>query len=176
MYPPFTFFACFVSVCYHYAITMSILYYIFTCIVSERVIYCFYGGDKMNERIKLLRESLGLSQKAFSEKILVGSSTLAMWELGTRTIKDIHISKICSEFNVDENWLRTGNGEMFVQLDRDEAIVEWAASITNPVKDGEDEEVNLFIKKFAHTLTRLNVDEWKVLHKIMNDVINEKED
>ncbi len=68
----------------------------------------------MNERLKVLRNTLRLSQNEFSERILVGSSTLAMWEIGSRRIKDIHISKICSEFNVNENWLRYGLGEMFV--------------------------------------------------------------
>ncbi len=68
----------------------------------------------MNERLKQLRNDLGMSQNEFSERILVGSSTLAMWELGSRKIKDIHISKICTEFNVNENWLRYGIGEMFV--------------------------------------------------------------
>ena len=68
----------------------------------------------MNERLKALRNNLKLSQNEFSERILVGSSTLAMWEIGSRKIKDIHISKICSEFNVNENWLRYGIGEMFV--------------------------------------------------------------
>jgi transcriptional regulator with XRE-family HTH domain len=67
----------------------------------------------MHERLKELRKVLGLSQNEFSDRILVGSSTLAMWELGSRKIKDIHISKICSEFNVNEEWFRTGEGEMF---------------------------------------------------------------
>lgn len=69
----------------------------------------------MNERLKQLRNTLGLTQIEFSDRILVGSSTLAMWELGSRKIKDIHISKICSEFNVNEEWLRYGFGEMFIQ-------------------------------------------------------------
>ena len=67
----------------------------------------------MKERIKKIRESLGLSQKEFSERIHIGSSTLAMLETGDRKIKDIHISLICTEFNVNENWLRTGEGPMF---------------------------------------------------------------
>lgn len=75
----------------------------------------------MNERLKSLRSELELSQNEFSERILVGSSTLAMWEIGSRKIKDIHISKICSEFNVNENWLRYGIGDMFVS--RSENII-----------------------------------------------------
>lgn len=70
----------------------------------------------MNERLKKLRSALKLSQREFSSKINVGASTLAMFETGQRELKDIHISAICREFNVNEKWLRTGEGEMFLKL------------------------------------------------------------
>lgn len=68
----------------------------------------------MNERLKELRNSLGFSQKEFSQKVQIGQSTLAMFETGDRTMKDIHISQICTAFNANEEWLRYGTGEMFV--------------------------------------------------------------
>jgi transcriptional regulator with XRE-family HTH domain len=68
----------------------------------------------VNERIKELRTYLGLSQKEFSQKVQVGQSTLAMFETGDRAPKDIHITQICSTFNVNEEWLRNGIGEMFI--------------------------------------------------------------
>ena len=71
----------------------------------------------MNERLKQIRSHFGMSQAEFSKHILVGSSTLAMWEIGTRTPKDIHISKICSEFGISEEWFRNGIGEMFIEND-----------------------------------------------------------
>ncbi|WP_143318896.1 helix-turn-helix transcriptional regulator [Clostridium sp. HBUAS56010] len=71
----------------------------------------------MNERIKELRNYLGLSQKEFSQKVQVGQSTLAMFETGDRAPKDIHIAQICNTFNVNEDWLRNGAGKMFVQPD-----------------------------------------------------------
>ncbi|MCC0707021.1 helix-turn-helix domain-containing protein [Clostridioides sp. ES-S-0190-01] len=79
-------------------------------------------NKKINEQIKLLRNELNLSQRDFSEKIEVGHSTLAMWEIGTRTPKDIHISKICSEFNVNEDWIRFGSGDMFIKTDINERL------------------------------------------------------
>jgi len=78
----------------------------------------------MKDRIKEVREKAGMSQVEFSKKVLVGASTVAMWELGTRTPKDIHIAKICEEFNVNENCLRTGEGELFrFDPDYDETAV-----------------------------------------------------
>lgn len=69
----------------------------------------------MNERIRELRKTLGLNQVDFSKQISVGSSTLAMFETGDRIPKDIHITQICSTFNVNEEWLRNGTGNMFVE-------------------------------------------------------------
>lgn len=71
--------------------------------------------EELKDRFKAIREFLGFSQKDFSKRINVGYSTLAMLETGQRTIKDIHISQVCNEFNVNENWLRTGIGEMFIE-------------------------------------------------------------
>lgn len=66
-------------------------------------------------RIKMLREDehIALSQRAFAARINVAGATVAQFESGTRSVKDIHISAICREFNVNEQWLRTGEGEMF---------------------------------------------------------------
>lgn len=71
----------------------------------------------MNERLREIRASIGLSQREFSEEINIGQSTLAMLENGQRNLKDIHISQICNTFNVSEEWLRTGEGEMFIKAD-----------------------------------------------------------
>lgn len=81
------------------------------------MVYLFYGGDIVNERVRELRDFLGFNQIDFSKKINIGQSTLAMFETGQRALKDIHIAQICSIFNVSEDWLRYGKGEMFVQAD-----------------------------------------------------------
>ena len=70
----------------------------------------------MKERLKELRKALGLSQQEFSERINVAQSTYAHFETGRRELRDIHISQICTTFNVREEWLRDGTGEMFNQL------------------------------------------------------------
>lgn len=71
----------------------------------------------MKERIKLLREHLALNQREFSARINISQPTLALMEKGQRAIRDIHVAQICSEFNINENWLRTGEGKMFLATD-----------------------------------------------------------
>jgi len=67
----------------------------------------------IGERIKKIREAENLSQRSLAEKINVAGGTVAQFETGVRNVKDIHIAAICHEFNINENWLRTGEGEMF---------------------------------------------------------------
>lgn len=67
----------------------------------------------MNERIKKLRKYLDLTQKEFGERIGIKGNTIANYELGRNEPIDAVVSLICREFNVSEEWLRNGTGEMF---------------------------------------------------------------
>lgn len=67
----------------------------------------------MNERIRLLRENAGLSRAAFGQKIGVSGDVINNLERGRVEVKEPMIKLICSEFSVNENWLRTGVGDMF---------------------------------------------------------------
>ena len=69
----------------------------------------------MKERLKELRAALGVGQIEFSKRINVAQSTYAQFETGRREPRNIHISQICTTFNVNEHWLRTGEGDMFVK-------------------------------------------------------------
>lgn len=71
----------------------------------------------MNERIKELRKRLDMTQQAFAEKIGIKRNTVAQYEIGRNEPIEAIISSICREFNVNEEWLRTGTGEMFVEND-----------------------------------------------------------
>jgi transcriptional regulator with XRE-family HTH domain len=73
----------------------------------------------MNERLKLLRKTLDLSQDAFAERIGMKGSSISLLESGRRNITEQVIKSICREFNVDYGWLTTGVGEMFVDSDED---------------------------------------------------------
>lgn len=67
----------------------------------------------MNERIKKLRKHLDLTQKEFGERIGIKGNTIANYELGRNAPIDAVVSLICREFDVNEEWLRNGTGEMF---------------------------------------------------------------
>lgn len=68
----------------------------------------------MNKRLKELRKALHLTQKAFAEKIGAKQNTIATYEMGRNNPSDPIIHSICIAFGVNEEWLRNGVGEMFI--------------------------------------------------------------
>ena len=71
--------------------------------------------NSVNQRLKLLRKEIGLSQGNFAERIGFKQTALSMIESGRNVLNDRHIKLICSTFNVNERWLRDGEGEMFTE-------------------------------------------------------------
>ena len=65
------------------------------------------------KRIKRLRKMLDLTQQKFGERLGIKGNTVAQYELGKSNPVDSVVSLICREFNVNEKWLRNGEGEMF---------------------------------------------------------------
>lgn len=69
----------------------------------------------MNERIKELRKFLNLTMEKFGERLGVKKNSISQIESGNRNLTDQMFLAICREFNVNEEWLRTGAGDMFVE-------------------------------------------------------------
>ena len=78
----------------------------------------------MNERIRKLRKSLGLTLEKFGGRLGVGKTAINKLEKGENNVTDQMFKSICREFNVNEEWLRNGTGEMFaIPEDETAAIV-----------------------------------------------------
>ena len=114
----------------------------------------------MKDRIKKIRKELDLTQQKFADRIGVKRNTVGQWECGINPLTDQTISSICREFNVNENWLRTGKGEMFIKQTRDEQI----ASFVGSIQSSEDDS---FKKRFISMLSSLGESEWEVLEKMV---------
>lgn len=121
----------------------------------------------MGERIRILRKKLGLNQTEFGNKLGIKQTTVAGYESGARSPLDTVISSICKEYNVNEKWLRTGQGEMFVELSRDEQISKFAGEI---LKSEEDS----FKKRFISMLAALDESGWESLQKMV-ELLQKKE-
>ena len=113
----------------------------------------------MNERIKKLRKVLDLTQQEFADKIGVKRNTIATYEIGRNQPIDAVISLICREFNVSEAWLRTGEGEMFVERTRDDEL---SAFVDELMKEQPAD----FRRRLVTALSRLKPEQWEVLEAL----------
>lgn len=112
----------------------------------------------MNERIKKLRKALDLTQQEFADRLGVKRNTVGQWECGINNVTDATIVFLCKEFNVNEEWLRNGTGEMFLPVDRN-------ADIARLTKQLLDEESDSFKNRLISILSNLSVEEWQYLEK-----------
>ena len=123
----------------------------------------------MNERIKAVRTALGLSQQEFAEKIGIKRGAVANYEVGRNEPIDAVVSLICKTYNVNENWLRTGEGEMFVQDTQSEQVAAFLADLT---KDDSD----TFKKRFVEMLAGLSPADWELLERMAEKLTQKKEE
>lgn len=124
----------------------------------------------MGDRIKALRQSLGLTQQEFAEKIGIKRGAIANYEIG-RNISDVVINSICMTYNVSEHWLRTGEGEMFVQIARSDEVMDFVGRAML----GEE---NNFKQRFLLALARLPEERWKDIEDFARQITaeNKKEE
>ncbi len=121
----------------------------------------------MNERIKQLRKVFRLTQQEFADKLRVSRSNIATYEVGKNNPTDAVISLICREFNVDEVWLRTGEGEMFVQQEPEDEL---AAAVERLIT-GESAE---FKRRLVLALSSLKDEHWALLEQKLNEIIGQR--
>ena len=117
------------------------------------------GGTQVKSRIKQIRKSFGLTQVEFGAKIGVKGNTITNYENGLRNPTDAVILSICREFDVNEEWLRYGIGEMFITRTRSQVITDFAGDLIL-------EEDESFKKRFIEALSQLDTNEWKLLEGI----------
>ena len=64
------------------------------------------------DRIRLIRKKMGLNQIEFAQRIGLTQTFISMLELGKAPLIEKNIKLICATFAINEDWLRSGIGEM----------------------------------------------------------------
>ncbi len=115
----------------------------------------------MNERFKELRKALGLTQSEFGKILGLSTSGVSEIEAGRRNVTEQHLIMLSNYKKkiINIEWLRTGNGEMFVKMDREAELMTWAGSVLGSVDDS-------FKKRFVKMLSELDDRDWETLEKI----------
>ena len=120
----------------------------------------------MNSRIKAIRKSdrVNLNQEAFGRKLGVTGAAISRIESGERGITEQIIISICQTFDVNEKWLRTGNGNMFIDASDDEQLIERVLK-----ESGE----NPTLRALLTTWSRLSEPNRLVLEQFVEDFVAE---
>lgn len=118
----------------------------------------------MNERIKELREALGLSQEALGARVGVTRGAISRLENGTNSVTASMVLAVCREFNVNEEWLRNGTGEMFNTLSQDEEL---AYIVGQALPQADDFVKNTFIA-LGRLSQEFTAEEWQVVKKFVD--------
>lgn len=121
----------------------------------------------MHNRIKEIRSNAKLTQQEFADRLGIRRGTIANYELGRNEPIDAVITLICREFNVNETWLRTGEGEMFKPVSRDQEI----EAFLNELMKNEKPD---FRKRMVAVLARLDLKEWQLLEQIARKMVQEQ--
>lgn len=119
----------------------------------------------MNERIKMIRQKLGLSQEEFGRRLGVTRGAITNIELNKVEPKPLFVDLICREFGVSEEWIKDGNGEMFHPKSAEEEL----AAFFGDVLSGEPD----FRRRLISALARLDESQWEVLEEVARKLLEE---
>ena len=119
----------------------------------------------MNSRLKEIRLKLGLSQKKFGDKMFLSQDQISLLENGKRNITDRTLNDICRTFNVNEEWLRNGDGDMFITNLTQQLGVE----LVRIFNKGDD-----LTKKLILGLSELDENEIEIVKILVDGLINKK--
>lgn len=112
----------------------------------------------MNERIKEVRKAKGLSQDEFGRRLGVTRGAVTNIELNKVEPKPLFVDLICREFDVNEEWLRTGVGPMLREKTRDEDLAEFFGKVLAGDPD--------FRRRLLSAMSRLSEEQWAMLEEV----------
>lgn len=123
--------------------------------------------SEINTRIAAVIQASGLTKTAFAERVKVSQQHISrLAKDGTPS--DRTIADICREFNVNEHWLRTGEGEMFSTLSREEEITKFSMEI---IRDPGSE----FQRQLLTTMARLEPAQWKLMEQMLDQLLQQRQ-
>ena len=121
----------------------------------------------MNERIRSLIKALKIKQAEFAQRIGVSRPFVSELCSGAKNPSDRTIADICREFGVNEHWLRTGEGDMFVNPSREEEVMRFAATvIRNPSSEFQRQALSL--------LAKLTPEQWQLMEEMARKLPQEQ--
>ena len=119
----------------------------------------------MKDRIKKIRKDAGLNQEEFGQKIGVKQSSVTAYECGYRNPIDAVIKTICDTFNVNREWLLTGEGEPYQEVEPYNQVVAFVADAFKGKPDVRQHVLNI--------LSQMDDREWEVIEGLLDKILEE---
>ena len=121
------------------------------------------------ERVNMVRDKAQLTMEQFGERIgRVSKSTISNIENDNRNLTEHMLKSICREFNVDENWLRTGEGDMPRRLSEEEEI---ATLVSDVLEEGKENPFYGIILEIIRTYNELSPASQAVLREASQKLV-----
>ena len=135
------------------------------------------GGDNVTqgERIKSIRKTLGLTLEKFGDRIGLKKNSVSQIENDRNNLTEANARAICREFNVNEEWLKNGTGEMFAISEEEEV----ADLVSDLLEDGINNPLFGIILDIIRTFNELSPESQKIILEFigkLGEKINKKED
>lgn len=116
----------------------------------------------MKERLKQIRNKENMTMEKFGNELGVTKAAISKLEKGERNLTNQMIKAICERFNVREEWLRTGEGEMAYGKERNQIVAEFAADL---IKEPES-----FKSRLIESMAKLDEKDWIELERIFDKI------
>lgn len=122
--------------------------------------------ETINSRFRQLRETCQKSQEEFGKVLGITKSGVSDIEREKRNVTEQHLIMLSNwkDFPINIDWLRTGEGKMFVQRTRNQIITDFLGDLI--IED------TTFKKRLIEALAELDERDWESLEKLANKLIN----
>lgn len=118
----------------------------------------------MNERIRRIRKDAGMTMAQFGGAIGISAPAVSQLESGKTQATPQTLSFICHSFNVNETWLKTGEGEPYIELSKKEKLAEFFGDV---LRDADDS----FRIRLIEGLACLDEAEWAILASLCDKIL-----
>lgn len=124
----------------------------------------------INERIRHLRKNeLKMTQNIFASKINISRSNLGNIETGEVSVTERVVASICREFNVNEEWIRNGNGEIFAEV----TLYEKAYNRFGYIMENSSPSKKAALSVLLELLYSVPDDQWDMIMEQYNEIKKE---
>lgn len=123
---------------------------------------------EINERLLELRKYMGLSRQAFGADLGASESVIKNIEYNITEPKPFFIRQICEKYNVNEEWLKSGEGEMFKPRQVEDKIIEAFSKVVKMPDDA-------FTKQFIAALAELTPEQWEMVEEFANKIVGNRD-